>query len=147
MLTSEQWIKNIQKATDLTNQSTEKQIEFYRSILVVGVSILGILISLHTTQSSGLCSRLVFALSILLLLLGILLASVVLYDLSLLPEQVKKKFLEELHKVLSENRAPNLVTVGKRDRTLFCEKWSVILLLSALTSLVVYTLLSLFPIT
>lgn len=144
MLTSEQWVKNIQKLTDLTNEATEKQTEFYRSILVAGASILGILISLHTTQSSCLCSRLVFALSIFLLLLGILLASVVLYDLSLLPEQTKKKFLEELHKVLAEDKSPNLVTAGKRKRTLFCEKWSLKILLSSFLSLFIYAMLSLF---
>ena len=44
-MTNEDWTKNFQKLTELSNLATEKQIEFYRSILVAGAGILGILIS------------------------------------------------------------------------------------------------------
>lgn len=141
---NEDWIKNFHKLTELTNLSTDKQAEFYRSILVAGASVLGILISLHSTQTSCLYTRLVFALSICLLLLGVLLSAIVLRDLSLLPERTKKAFVEELQKVLSENRNPNLVNTPKKKRTLHCEKWSLIVLLFSLFLLVIYTILSLF---
>lgn len=143
-MTNEDWIKNLQKLTELTNLSTEKQIEFYRSILVAGASVLGILISLHSTQTSCLYIRLVFLLSICLLLLGVLLAAIVLHDLSLLPERTKTAFADELHKVLSENRSPNPISTSKKKRTEHCERGCLIALLSSLFLLVVYTTLTLF---
>lgn len=90
--------------TNLTNESTEKQAEFYRNILVVSASVLGILISLHTQQSSVLYIRLVFALSVLLLLLGTLSISLLLFDLSLLPERTRQEFLTQLQKSVSEGK-------------------------------------------
>lgn len=143
-MTNEDWVKNFQKLTELTNLATEKQMEFYRSILVAGASVLGILISLHSTQTTCLYIRLVFVLSVSLLLLGVLLAAIVLRDLSLLPERTKTTFVEELHKVLSEDKSPNLIAVPKRKRTGRCEKWCLIALLSSLFLLVIYTTLSLF---
>lgn len=143
-MTNEDWVKNFQKLTELTNLSTEKQADFYRSILVAGASILGILISLHSTQTSCLYIRLVFVLSVCLLLLGVLLSAAVLRDLSLLPERTKTAFVEELHKVLSENRSPEPISTPKKKRTECCERWCLISLLSSLFLLVIYTILSLF---
>lgn len=143
-MTNEEWKINLQKLIDVTNRSTERQIEFYQSILVAGASVLGILISLHTTQTTALYIRLVFALSILLLLLGILLSALVLYDLSFLLEKMKVVFRDELHKALKEEREPAPVTVPKKRTTLFCQKWSLIFLLSSSVFLVIYTFLALF---
>lgn len=138
------WVKNLQKLTEITNQATEKRMEFYQNILVAGASILGILVSLHTTQTSCLYIRLVFVLSIYLLLLGVLLSAIVLYDLSLLPERTKAAFVEELQKVLSEDRNPKPISVPKKKRTKYCEKWSLISLSASLLLLIIYTTMSLF---
>lgn len=141
-MTNEDWIKNFQKLTELSNLATEKQIEFYRSILVAGAGILGILISLHSTQTSCLYIRWVFLLSVYLLLLGVLLSAIVLHDLSLMPERTKKAFLEELQKVLSENKKPNLICTPRKKRTAYCEKWCLISLLSSFLLLIIYATLS-----
>ena len=130
--------------TDLTNLSVENRAGFHRSILVAGASILGILLSLHSTQTSCLYIRLVFLLSILLLLSGVLLSAAVLRDLSLLPEQTRKAFAEELQEALLEERDPQWIGVSVRKRTVLCEKWCLISFLSSLLLLVVYTALSLF---
>lgn len=143
-MNNENWVKNLQKLTDITNLATEKQIGFYQSILVAGASILGILISLHTTQTSCLYIRLVFLLSVYLLLSGVLLAAIVLHDLSSLPRQVQKAFAEELRKVLSEDRSPKPTSVLKKRRTILCEKWCLISLSASLFLLVIYTTLLLF---
>jgi hypothetical protein len=143
-MTNEELKKNIQMITNLTNESTEKQAEFYRNILVVSASVLGILISLHTQQSSVLYIRLVFALSVLLLLLGTLSISLLLFDLSLLPERTRQEFLTQLQKSVSEGKVLEPVYIQKRKRTVLCEKWSLIFLLSSLLSLIIYTMLSLF---
>lgn len=143
-MNDENWVKNLQKLTDITNLATEKQIGFYQSILVAGASILGILISLHSTQTSCLYIRLVFVLSVYLLLLGILLSAIVLHDLSSLLRQVQKAFSEELRKTLSEDRSPRPISVPKRKRTERCERWCLISLLASSLSLVVYTTLSSF---
>lgn len=142
-MTNEDLVKNLQKLTDITNLSTDKQADFYRSILVAGASILGILISLHSTQTSCLYIRLVFVLSICLLLLGVLLSAIVLRDLSWLPYRTRKAFVEELQNTLSENRSPNPISIPKKKQTEHCEKWCLISLLSSLVLLVVYTTLSL----
>lgn len=141
-MTNEDWTKNFQKLTELSNLATEKQIEFYRSILVVGAGILGILISLHSTQTSCLYIRWVFLLSVYLLLLGVLLSAIVLRDLSLMPERTKKAFLEELGKVLSENKKPDLICTPRKKRTAYCERWCLISLLSSFLLLTIYATLS-----
>lgn len=138
------WTKNLRKMAELTNLSVENRAGFHRSILVAGASILGILLSLHSTQTSCLYIRLVFLLSILLLLSGVLLSAAVLRDLSLLPEQTRKAFAEELQEALSEERDPQWIGVSVRKRTVLCEKWCLISFLSSLLLLVVYTALSLF---
>lgn len=143
-MTNEELTANFKQLVNLTNEATEKRAEFYRNILVVSASVLGILISLHTTQSPCICTRLVFALSVLLLLLGTLSTSLVLFDLSLLPERTRQEYLIELQKALEEERSPNPLSVKKRKRTVLCEKWSIYFLLSSSLSLVVYTILSLF---
>ena len=134
-MTNEDWTKNFQKLTELSNLATEKQIEFYRSILVAGAGILGILISLHSTQTSCLYIRWV-------LLLGVLLSAIVLRDLSLMPERTKKAFLEELGKVLSENKKPDLICTPRKKRTAYCERWCLISLLSSFLLLTIYATLS-----
>lgn len=137
-------IKNLRKLNDMANFSTEKRADFHRSILVAGASILGILLSLHSTQTSCLYIRLVFLLSILLLLSGVLLSAVVLRDLSSLPERARKVFVEELQEALLEERDPQWVGVSVKKRTVLCEKWCLISFLASLSLLVVYTVLSLF---
>ena len=137
-------IKNLRKLNDVANFSTEKRADFHRSILVAGASILGILLSLHSTQTSCLYIRLVFLLSILLLLSGVLLSAVVLRDLSSLPEQARKAFAEELQEALLEEMDPQWIGVSVRKRTVLCEKWCMASFLASLFLLVVYTALSLF---
>ena len=126
-MTNEDWTKNFQKLTELSNLATEKQIEFYRSILVAGAGILGILISLHSTQTSCLYIRWVFLLSVYLLLLGVLLSAIVLRDLSLMPERTKKAFL---------------ICTPRKKRTAYCERWCLISLLSSFLLLTIYATLS-----
>ena len=147
MMTSEEWLKNFHKLIGLINDSSKEQTQFYQNILLLSSGVLGLLSLIHSTQSSALYIRLVLALSIFLLLLDILLVLIVLYDYSRLTEKLKDKLLGELRKVLESGDKPSLVTVSKEKRTLFCEKYSLIFLASALLSLVIYTLLSLFPIT
>lgn len=142
-MNNESWVKNLQKLTDITNLATEKQIGFYQNILVAGASILGILISLQSTQTSCLYIRLVFLLPVYLLLSGVLLAAIVLHDLSSLPGQVQKAFAEELRKVLHKDINPNPISVPKKKRTIRCEKWCLISLPASLFSLVIYTALCL----
>lgn len=143
-MTNEDWKKNILKLIELTGKSAKEQTQFYQNILLLSSGVLGLLSLIHSTQSSCLCIRLVLALSVLLLLSNILLVLIVLYDYSRLTERLKDKLLEELRKVLRSEDKPDLVTVYKKKRTLFCEKWSLVLLASAFLSLVAYTLLSLF---
>lgn len=144
MLTSEQWVANFSKLIELINKTSKEQTQFYQNILLLSSGLLGLLSLIHSTQSSSLYIRLILALSLLLLLLNTLLVLVVLYDYSRLTEQLKDKLLAELRRVLQSGDKPSPVTVNKRKRTVFCEKWSLILLASSLLLLVVYTLLSLF---
>lgn len=143
-MNKEDWVKNLQKLTEITNEATVKRIEFYQNILVAGAGVLGILVSLHTTQTTCLYIRLVYALSVCLLLLGVLTVAIALQDLSSLPSRCQKAFQEELQRVLREGGEPDYVPVRKKKRTVFCEKLCLISFLLSLFSLVVYTILSLF---
>ena len=134
-----QYYKNqIKLLGKITNESSEKKISFFQHTLLVSASILGVIISLHTTNSQCLYIRLVFLFSTVFLLLGTLSLAVVLYDFSNLPERGRQSFHKEVQDALQKDRECNLVTVDHKKRTLFLEKASYIFLILGLILLVFY---------
>lgn len=123
---------------EMTNEASEKRISFFQHVLLVSASILGIIISLHTTNTQCLYIRLVFLASTVFLLLGIISLAVVLYDFSILPERGRQSFRKEVQDALQKDRECKMVTVGNPKRTLFLEKISYIFLILGFILLVAY---------
>lgn len=123
---------------EMTNEASEKRISFFQHVLLVSASILGVIISLHTTNSQCLYIRLVFLASTVFLLLGTLSLAVVLYDFSILAERARQSFRKEVQDALQKDRKCEMVFVGNPKRTLFLEKIAYIFLILGFILLVAY---------
>jgi hypothetical protein len=134
----------LKEAFDELRLAVQKKETFFQQVLFVSSATLGILVSLHSSQSTALYIRLVFALSILLLLLGILISGKLLYNLSRLPELSYRKFVAELTNAISGGRKMDPVLVGSRKWISVCEKISLCLLVLGLISVVTYSLMVVF---
>lgn len=127
---------------EASNKSTD---EFFRHILFLAVSIFGIIISLHSKLPESLYIRLVFALSMGILLLGILCVGVSVYDHTMIHKRCLEQHSDEYRKAtMDETYHPLFLTPQKRVRTLLCEKLGLITLVFSLFLLFVYLLLLLF---
>ncbi len=133
--------KQLRKTEKMTKESFEKQVDFYRNLLIVASGSLGILVSLHNTHSEYLYIRMVFLLAVLSLAIGILTTSIVLHDLSRLPERARQAFLNEAKDALKDDRLIKPVFVDKKKRTKVCEKVVPAALLASLILLVLYVFL------
>jgi hypothetical protein len=122
----------------------EKRSTFFQSLLIGSSSLLGILVSLHSTQSACLCIRLVFALAVVLLSLGILATGISLHDIPMYVDIARKEFSREAINASNENRKARPVVPTPKKRTAFCEKSSLVLLIAGLFTLVIYSILSIF---
>jgi hypothetical protein len=128
------------KLAKLAEKSSRLRFAFFQHILLVSASVLGILISLHENSSPCIYIRLVFLLSLLLFGLGILSTGIVVYDHSLLQEDLQKRYSEESQQALREERELSPLFAKKKKRTVFHEKWSLILLASGMIVLMVYAI-------
>jgi len=114
------------KMEELTNVAGDKQESFFQQLLIVSSTILGILVALHKPDIEFLCIRLVFVLSVLTLVLTVLSLVLLLFDLSRSSENLRQAFRKEAQHAVQEWRKLDIVTVPKKKRTLFCEKFSLI---------------------
>ena len=128
----------------VTNEASEKKISFYQHLLLVSASIVGIVISLHTTNSQFQYIRLVFLLSTVTLSLGTLCLVLVLYDFSNLQDRIRESFHKEIQNAMKNDVKCNMVSVPHKKRTLLLEKASYIFLTLGFILLVTYNGLSTF---
>lgn len=138
---TEYYEKKMRTMEDLTNQSSQRTLSFWQHILLVSSSIDGILISLHAGQSEHIYTQLAFLLSTVVLSLGILTTSIVVYDYSMLLERTRQKFADEFQNALREGREVRNVVVDTRKRTKFFENFSLISLICAILFMLLYTIL------
>lgn len=138
---TEYYEKKMRTMEDLTNQSSQRTLSFWQHILLVSSSIDGILISLHAGQSEHIYTQLAFLLSTVVLSLGILTTSIVVYDYSMLLERTRQKFADEFQNALREGREMRNVVVDTRKRTKFFENFSLISLICAILFMLLYTIL------
>ena len=140
-------LKGFVKWENTYNETDEKSIQqlksFFQSILVASSSVFGILISLNDTFLQSQCIRLVFALSIVLLTLGILFSAIALYDLSTIYDRIRKELLKAEFDNVCDGRphTPGNVRSGNRSISKVFQICSVSSLLLSLISLMVYALL------
>ena len=136
--------QQLRKSEKMSRYSFEKEADFYRNLLIVASGSLGILVSLHNTQSEHLYIRMVFLLAVLLLAVGILTTAIVLHDLSSLPERARQAFLAESKAALKDDRRLKPVFVDKKKRTKVCKKIVPSALAASLILLVLYVFLTSF---
>lgn len=135
----------IKKAQEITDKSYERILSFWQHILLVFSSIDCILISLHVGNSGCIYTRVAFVLSTFLLTLGVLSATIVVYDLSMLVERTRQVFLQELQIAIRQNHRVGSIVAKKKKRTVFCEIFSCVSFVLALFSMLIYTLFHEFP--
>ena len=120
-------IKNsIKTLGEQSNLLAEKRASWHYQLLVASSALFGVLISLHSGGSSSLFVRLTFALSVVLLSLGILLTGINLYSHIDAVSRARKAATKEAVTALHEGRAMNAVSVPERKIFAFCEKASYI---------------------
>lgn len=136
--------RQLSHLAELTEKSASKQSSFFQSLLVVSVTLLGILISLHDNTSGTPLLRLAFAVAVSLLSLGILSTAIVLYDWSTILEKTRQKFVVEAQNALREDRPLHSVSEDRKKTSVVCEKLSYILLSSSLLLLTVYAVIGIF---
>jgi hypothetical protein len=138
----EYYIKQIEKYSLVKKDAYRQKILFLQSILLVSVSIVGIVISLHTTNTQFLYIRLVFLLSILLLSLGIVCLVLVLHDFSTLEDKLAQKFHDEILESMKMEVRCDAVYVDLKKTTSILEKCSYIFLLLGFILLITYSCLA-----
>jgi hypothetical protein len=144
-VSNEYYQKQLSLFAKMTNQSADKQASFFQSLLIAAVSLLAILIALHAGQSDSLLLRLLFALALLTLVLGILSVVIVLHDFAMLKERNRQEFRKEALAAMEvERKLKAAVSVQRRKIALRCEKIAYISLLLSLLFLTVYAVVSLF---
>lgn len=143
-MTNEYYKEQLKQLVTVIEKSTEKKISFLQNLLLISASIVGIVISLHTTNSEYLYIRLVFFLSTALLSLGALCLAVVLYDFSNIQESLRQELHSEILNAMKMDRECKIVSVDHKKRTLFLEKTSYILLTLGFILQISYTGLATF---
>ncbi|HHU96859.1 MAG: hypothetical protein QM237_10775 [Bacteroidota bacterium] len=136
--------QQLEYLAEMTEKSAEKQRSFFQSILIVSVTLLGILVSLHDSTTESRPLRYLYALSVALLALGILSSAIVLHDWSKILERARKKLSDEAISALRENRELKPIPVERKKISLICEKTVYISLVTSLLLLTAYAILSLF---
>ncbi len=121
-----------------------KQETFSQQFLLVSSTLLGIVVSLHSTNSQCLYIRLVFLLALVLLSLGVLANMIVVADFLQIRERAQKAFHDEWSSAVREDRQMGPLKVDWRKRTLFSRKAALICFVSGLIVLTSYSILIVF---
>jgi len=131
----------IDVANNLIDVALSKRESFFQQLLIVSSTLLGIVISLHTTNSPHLCIRLVFVAALVLLALGVLATVFVVFDFLQIRHQSRQVYLTELNTASQNNRPVGYVQVEAKKRTAFLEKSSLLFFVSGLIVLTSYAVL------
>ena len=140
-MNEEYYNEHYKEFVKITEQSNLNKQSFLQSLLLLASSILGILMSLHSTHSECLYIRLVFVLSTILLLVGNICLSVVLYDFSNLPKRMAVLLEKEVRNAKSKAVEVPPLLVNHKKRTSILEKIAYVLLITGLVLQVVYSAL------
>jgi hypothetical protein len=135
----DEWRDDYIKLGDRTIQKREN---FLHTLLICSCSILGILVSLHSSTAECFRVRLIFVLSIVFLALGILLLGIALFDLADISSRLRQSCYNELSNVMEmEGYRRENVSAKDKKRTKIFEKSSYVSLLVSIMLLTVYTIL------
>lgn len=96
----EYYTQEAEKLNKLMFTSFQTQLTFYRHLILVASTFLGILIAFHPSDVTPLCTRLVFLSAVIALTLGILAPSVVLHAYTALLQKFYQDFRNELQRAI-----------------------------------------------
>lgn len=129
------------QVVEQTNQITKERASWMQRILFVGVTLFGILVSLHSNIPTNQYTRLCFAVACASLALGILLLSIASYSHIVLQTRARNKYAEEVRNAIDANRGVNVVRVDKLKSFSICEAGAYIALLLSVLLLAAYSVL------
>jgi lysylphosphatidylglycerol synthetase-like protein (DUF2156 family) len=125
-----------------SNLLSEKRSAWRHQLLVAASALFGILISLQSTGTQSQCTRLAFALAIVLLALGILSTAIALYEQIDAIDRSRKAYSAESQAAFREGREMKPVAVRARKLFSFCAGASYICFGLSVLLLAVYAVLS-----
>jgi hypothetical protein len=94
--------------SEISDKRDEKKYNFVRHVLLMASGLLGILVSLHKTSSNGSISRICFALSLVLLTLGILFLTIALFGQGQTYKVLFRKWKEEIQAYIQQDNNQKL---------------------------------------
>lgn len=121
-------------------KQTDMRIMFINQILLISSAVFGLLVSLHTDISRH--NQIAFAMSLLLLVFGILLLSIGLFGYVKIQEELTRSILVQAVRQY-DGMTPSRAIVPKEIWAINrkCEKYSYWILISSIFSLIWYALL------
>lgn len=125
----------------LRDEALHSEVELWKNVLLLQSSLFGIVISLHDGTKYMPYTRLVFYLSCILLLYGILASGIVLYRYLKMADRLMQAHRRELKAAQKENRVLKNVDEGVPDSLHRIEKITLFLLFFALVTLFSYAIL------
>ena len=131
-------IKNI---LELSKDSTEKNLKWMQTIVVMASGLLALLVSLHKTTSKTEEIHDVYVTTLILIGLGILSGSIYLYVESHVSEKLRKKYLQHLKYKYTVGTQNNLVVVSPYKIFYVAKYISVLSFLLVVPLLIYYAIL------
>lgn len=132
------------KINALIEVTLSKQESFFQQSLIVSSTLLGIVISLHSTSSQPLCIRPVFLLALVLLSSGVLANLIAVFDFLQIREQARKVYLDEVNNARQNHRPTGPVMVLQKKRMPLCRKVALVGFAGGVVLLTLYSILAYF---
>lgn len=141
MTLDEYYTQEAEKLDKLMFTSFQTQLTFYRHLILVASTFLGILIAFHPSIATPLCTRLVFLFAVIALTLGTLALGVVLHAYTTLLQEFYQSFRNELQRAVLERDTMEHIPfyIPKTSKNLV--PISYFLFIIALVLLITYTIL------
>lgn len=130
--------------TELKEDLLRKRSDLLRTFLALQSTLLAVLSALLPTTPQAIAPRVLYLLTLVLLLLGALSSLVVLYDLVDLAKRGQEEFRLEALNALRDNRKAQAVMIEEKNRTKRLEIFSVVAFLLSLLLLIAYATILLF---
>lgn len=141
MTLDEYYTQQQEKQNKLMFMSFQTQYTFYRHLILVASTFLGILIAFHPSIATPQCTRLVFLLAVIALTLGILALGVVLHAYTTLLQEFYQSFRSELQRAVLARDTMRHVPFDISETPKNLVSISYFLFIIALVLLIIYTIL------
>lgn len=137
----EYYSRNVEELNKVMFTSFQTQLTFYRHLILVASTFLGILIAFHPSGATPPCTRWTFLAAVIALTLGILALGIVLHAYTALLQEFYQSFRTELQRAILAQDTMEQVPfdISKTSKNLL--PISYFLFIIALVLLITYTIL------